>query len=267
MCTSPFKVKVDDNITDVPCGRCLNCRIEYTRQWASRLIHEMEYYNETSFICLTYTDEYLPPDGVQKEALQKFFKRLRKNSQINNIKYLACGEYGEEKGRPHYHIALLGIGLSSLHRDYVTNSWSFGTVDFGTLTYASARYVAGYILKKYDQDTPSSPLPSYYNKPFLLQSKGLGLRFLRENSDQLIDRQSYTINGNKHNLPRYYRDKLGITCADYQEQILETYRKQTKQLAKYHVSEDKRRVYAQSVRDQLDKTMQAKNSLEKRDKV
>lgn len=265
MCTSPFKVKVDDKIMDVPCGRCLNCRIEYTRSWAARITHELNYYEKASFLCLTYTDQYLPPHGVSKDDLQKFFKRLRKNTG-RQIKYLACGEYGETKKRAHYHVALLGVGLDPDDRNHIINAWPYGHVDFGFLNYSSARYVAGYVLKKYntlDYVLPVGKLPE-----FVLHSKGLGKRFVEDNRDQLTQQLGFTIRGNKHQLPRYYRDKLGITCDDYQPLIVKTFREQTKKLDALNVDPNQRRVYKQKVKDHTNQELIAKNKLlMKRDKV
>lgn len=258
MCTSPFKVKVDDKIMDVPCGRCLNCRIEYTRSWAARIIHELDYYEKSSFLCLTYSDENLPPHGVSKDDLQRFFKRLRKNSGVK-IKYLACGEYGETTRRPHYHVALLGIGLSQSDRELLNSSWGLGGVHFGFLNYSSARYVAGYVLKKYGQlDTD---LPAGKLKEFVLHSKGLGKRFVEDNRDQLTQQLGFTIRGNKHQLPRYYRDKLGITCDDYQPLVVKTVMEQNKKLDALNVHPDDRRVYKQNQRDNTNNELRAKNKL------
>ncbi len=58
------------------------------------------------YVTLTYNQEHLPPGAnlVPKE-LQEFLKRLRKNTKYT-FRYLASGEYGEKKQRPHYHLIL-----------------------------------------------------------------------------------------------------------------------------------------------------------------
>lgn len=259
-CNFPFKVKVDDHIYEVPCGRCLGCRVEYTRQWASRIVHEMDYYNDRSFICLTYDDEHLPPNGVEKDDLQKFIKRLRKNTK-KNLKYFACGEYGGQTKRPHYHVALLGIGISPKDKKEVEKAWPFGHVNFGTLTYASARYVAGYILKKYEQDDPD--IPENFNKMFVLFSKGLGKRFVYDNFDRLAENKGFTVNGIKHQLPRYYRNILGI---GYQDEQLLSKIKEKENYDKRGEDYDRLNVIKQQIRDQKEKELRAKTNIYKRDK-
>ena len=58
---------------EVPCGRCINCRINRTREWTMRLIQESDSWTNTIFVTLTYQDTALPVDsGLHKEDLQKF---------------------------------------------------------------------------------------------------------------------------------------------------------------------------------------------------
>ena len=63
----------------VPCGQCLSCRIDYSRDWAARCVHESQLHAVNSYITLTYDDIHLPDNyGLEKDALQKFMKRYRK---------------------------------------------------------------------------------------------------------------------------------------------------------------------------------------------
>ena len=62
----------------VPCGRCIGCRLEYSRQWAIRCVHESQMHTENCFITLTYDNYHLPPGGtLVLEHFQKFMKRFR----------------------------------------------------------------------------------------------------------------------------------------------------------------------------------------------
>ena len=86
------------------------CRIALSREWATRVLHESDYWDHSCFTTLTYNNEHLPKDGsLHKDELQKFFKRLRKYLGDRKMKYFACGEYGDEGHRPHYHAILFGI--------------------------------------------------------------------------------------------------------------------------------------------------------------
>lgn len=94
----------------LPCGKCIGCRLERSRKWAMRCVYEAQQYQENSFLTLTYAPEFLPEGGtLVKRDLQLFFKRLRKSFPDVKIRYFACGEYGEQFARPHYHVILFGF--------------------------------------------------------------------------------------------------------------------------------------------------------------
>lgn len=64
----------------VPCGQCIGCRLERSRQWAVRCVHEAQLHERNCFITLTFDDEHLPSGGsLDVTVCQKFYKRLRKN--------------------------------------------------------------------------------------------------------------------------------------------------------------------------------------------
>lgn len=116
MVFSPSDALDPDNPIDLPCGRCIGCRLEYSRQWAIRCMHEASMYENNCYLTLTYDDEHLPSFGsLDHEDFQKFMKKLRKRfvpvnpfpwsrdqgseyqkyRRENWIRYYMCGEYGE----------------------------------------------------------------------------------------------------------------------------------------------------------------------------
>lgn len=42
---------------DVACGQCIGCRLDRSRMWAMRIIHESSLYSDNCFITLTYRNE------------------------------------------------------------------------------------------------------------------------------------------------------------------------------------------------------------------
>lgn len=145
----------------VPCGKCIGCRANQARDWSIRLQHEGRCHEASWFLTLTYNEENLPANGsLCPEDLQRFFKSLRKRFPPKAISYFACGEYGETTSRPHYHAVLYGpafLDRRSLPRrdghdiwrsPTVDDCWEMGIHELGTVTPASAAYVAGYVQKK-----------------------------------------------------------------------------------------------------------------------
>ena len=118
-------------------------------------------HERNSFITLTFSPEHLPNDhSIRKEHLQKFFKRLRKNTGIK-FRYFACGEYGDNKGRPHYHAIIFGTDFPDrvlhsktkngdmLYRSAtLEKAWPYGFSLIGEVSFQSAAYVARYVMKK-----------------------------------------------------------------------------------------------------------------------
>lgn len=225
-CSAPSWVKVgDDKYREVACGRCLCCRKQRAREWALRCVHEASLHRSSGFVTLSYSDDFLPPDeAVSKDELQRFFKRLRKVLGDGKVRYLACGEYGERFGRPHYHAAVFGLApctcsewrpfeagerqlarCKCVGRSAVMDGWKLGGVSRVTeVAWESALYIANYIVKA-DIDQQG-----YRGKelPFQLMSKGLGRGFL--DRDAVALRQSFrtSVNGQEIGLPRYYMRRL-----------------------------------------------------------
>jgi len=144
---------------DVPCGQCMGCRLERSRQWAMRCMHEASLYAESCFVTLTYDDDHLPDDGgVHPHHFVNLVKRLR---HFHEFRYFHCGEYGDESKRPHYHALFFGwcpddlihysngpSGEKLYISPYLERMWKFGFVTVGDVTFASAAYVARYATKK-----------------------------------------------------------------------------------------------------------------------
>lgn len=216
----------------VPCGKCMYCRIQARENWTLRILHEINYWKESMFLTLTYDEENVPKDGsLLKSDLQKFFKRLRKNLDNNydkrKIAYFACGEYGEERGRPHYHVLLFGLDhRNDEHKQLIKDSWnkcdwvklSFNPKKkpFGDISRNSIRYVVGYMEKSIKGNWKKYA----YNKieePFHLLSKGIGKRYAIENRELLQEEGFCPVGKGKKKIPRYYSEVADISREKMQE--------------------------------------------------
>ncbi|MEO5355656.1 MAG: hypothetical protein H7835_21005, partial [Magnetococcus sp. XQGC-1] len=91
-------------------GQCVGCRLERSRQWAIRVMHEASQHEHNCFITLTYNDDNLPANGsLNYRHFQNFMKRLRKYYVEFTVRFYMCGEYGENFARPHYHACIFAI--------------------------------------------------------------------------------------------------------------------------------------------------------------
>jgi hypothetical protein len=179
-----YALEPEDTL-DIPCGQCWGCRLERSRQWAMRCIHESQMHDENCFITLTFSPEGLArrneefmlqelkdpdsvagwsPIGIHVRDLQLFMKRLRKHYSPRKIRYFQCGEYGDLNMRPHYHSILFGIDFADKYHWRTNNGyrcyrsetleklWPYGQSEIGSVTFESAAYVARYIMKKITGD-------------------------------------------------------------------------------------------------------------------
>lgn len=152
-------------VLKLPCGQCVGCRLERSRQWAMRCVHEASLYEDNCFITLTYSEKFLPADGsLNKKHFQLFMKKLRARFVERRIRFFHCGEYGAKYRRPHYHALLFNFDFADKRMFKVVNGnrlytsddlarcWTFGFSSIGSVTFESAAYVARYIMKKVTGD-------------------------------------------------------------------------------------------------------------------
>lgn len=120
------------------------------RAWALRCHLELQQHRSAAFSTLTYDNEHVPPT-LEKRHLSLAIKRLRKKmGAARPLRFFACGEYGEQSGRPHYHAILYGI--SERDKDLIEDAWGLGHTRTEALTPARIAYAAGYSAKKIGDD-------------------------------------------------------------------------------------------------------------------
>lgn len=213
----------------IPCGRCIGCRLERSRQWAMRCIHEAETHSQNCFITLTYNNDTLPSNlSLVKKDFQDFMKRLREKVSPLKIRFFHCGEYGEQYERPHYHSLIFGLDFSldryvySVHNGnklyrspLLESAWTLGNSMIGDLTFESAAYVARYILKKVTgkaaADHYGDRLPEYITMSRgnrLSTEGGIGSRWFRQYQGTVIRDDHVVLRGGIKLRPPKFYDKL-----------------------------------------------------------
>ncbi|QCQ84953.1 replication initiator protein [Blackfly microvirus SF02] len=236
----------------IPCGKCPGCRLEQSRQWAMRCMHEkrMHLREGSSFLTLTYDDEHLPKDyGLHKPDLQYFMKRLRK-ARYEGVRFYACGEYGETLQRPHYHVLLFNVHFPDMvkNRDQregqhaistskeLQQLWPYGQNFIGEVTFDSCAYVARYIakkLKKRDIVLPNGNVV-VRDPEFTLMSRrpGLGTEYYEKFGHEIHTHDSVVMRGHEVSPPRFYDEKLRKTDPARYEQIKKLRRRRIMKLSK-----------------------------------
>lgn len=250
-CTYPLALSLPQGIVKVPCGRCIGCRMDISRDWALRCMCEAQMHSENCFLTLTYNDINLPYDGsVKKSELSNFIKRLRKFLDPLRIRYYGCGEYGDLLRRPHYHLLVFGYDppdkefihvsqannkKTKTNRVYRSASletvWNKGFVTVGSVCMESAGYVCRYVRKKIGGEMAVR----HYNgltPEFALMSRrpGIGTSWYEKYWRDLFPKDFVTFDGRKYKAPRFFDNKL-------QKQDPELYLR-IKELRKENIRED-----------------------------
>lgn len=208
----------------LPCSKCIECRLEYARQWAIRCVHEAKMHEQNSFITLTYSDEHLKSPQLQYRDFQLFMKRLRRSEPDKTISTFVTGEYGEKTKRPHWHAIIFNWRPTDLipiykneNGDQVYKSESLDKIwakndpqkkpnEVGDVTFKSAGYVARYAAKKLvhgkDDEHEFHPISKKSSK------RAIGKTWLEQYWRDLLKGTLTMEDGTQLSIPRYYEKWL-----------------------------------------------------------
>ena len=227
----------------LPCGKCLECRLAYAREWAIRCVHEASTYEKNIFLTLTYDDDHLASPRLIYSDVQNFIKKLRKRPYSKDgqfvhqqedpepMGFFITGEYGgppktlpngtlSQGFRPHWHIIVFnyepndGVLLyTHASGDRVQTSatidriWGKGNAEYGPVNKDTAGYCARYAAKKLvhgkDDDHDFHPISKKSSK------YAIGKRWLEQNwKDIFLQGHLLLDDGNKVPIPRYYEKWL-----------------------------------------------------------
>ena len=220
---------------EIPCGKCIGCRLEYSRQWANRCMLELQYHKSSYFVTLTYDDEHVPigyyadpSTGEAKESMtlrkrdfQLFMKRLRKQTG-QDLRFFMAGEYGSQTFRPHYHAIIFGLELddlqfwknSKLNYPYynsptIDRAWSvldknkgsyapLGYAVVAPVSWETCAYTARYTAKKNGTQDAKAYEEFGMEPPFTLMSRRPGIaRQYYDDHPDLFDREFINVSTEK----------------------------------------------------------------------
>lgn len=239
-CANPFMIKnkyydpsrcgsiFQQEYLSVPCGWCLNCRIDRRNFLEDCCNYEYNNYGCGAFVTFTYDDNHIPMvtsplDNIPRPTLRrddvkKFLYRLR--SKINyygldvkicnpRFKVLYCGEYGDSFGRPHYHFLFFGLDYMACQKIFY-ESWKNGSIESLPIKDGCFRYVLKYLDKQikgveakklYEDNNVEAPF-SYHSVKF-----GYGML---SNQIGYIEKNNYMYKNGafERPLPSYYKKQL-----------------------------------------------------------
>lgn len=224
----------DIELVDIPCGKCIECRISKAQDWATRL--ELESYSypaeQSLFVTLTYDDAHLPEpqESLRRDTfergfyaplvykdIQKFHYKLR--SYFNeSFRFFGCGEYGPVNFRPHWHFLYFGLNVFGIFDDIQTKFrkngrlyfeskklnalWNKGFVIFTDFSPSNANYTAQYCIKKLKGDREKE----YQDACQKLELKPLPAELIRMSNRPGIGSNFY----DKHSVEVLYSDSINL---------------------------------------------------------
>lgn len=246
----PYRISDTDEVQEIPCGRCMACRVNYGRLWSVRCVCEAKEHKENYFLTFTIDDQHVKDTlgnvGIENlvyvpttdlDDITKFMKALRqdqmRNYQIQGIRYLACSEMGSQTFRPHYHMILFGAHLNDLKpytkssgywiytSEYLKGLWKQGEVYVGEVSADSAGYVAKYATKNTDSYKELCDTLKV-RRPGLRMSRrpGIGKHYFDKHRDQIMKDRGVYIEGKLVPIPEYWIDDV----QDYESDLLKNER-------------------------------------------
>lgn len=242
------KIYFRSALIPLPCGQCIGCRLEYSRQWANRMMLELQYHDSAYFCTFTYDDVHVPrtyyadPETgeavpvltLDKRDMQLLMKRIREHFPDDKIRFFGCGEYGSHSFRPHFHIILFGLHLDDLviyktvrqggefyayyNSDSLARCWlddkgsPKGYVVVGKVTWETCAYTARYVTKKLKGAEAKFYDDHNIQPEFVLMSRkpGIGRQYY-DDHPELYDYEKINIStpkGGRFFRPPRYYDKL-----------------------------------------------------------
>lgn len=184
--------------TTVPCGKCRECKMDYAKQWANRMVLESQDWPRNLFFTATYNNDNLPFNvssgfpTLDKRDVQLFMKRLRKEFEPRKIRFYFAGEYGSRTHRPHYHAILFNLGLEDFsdrkihsynelkqplyYSPKLEKLWGHGFILMSDVTWKTCNYVARYVDKKaFHEEIPMTNGEFDWDPEFSLSSRRPGI--------------------------------------------------------------------------------------------
>lgn len=222
----------------IPCGRCINCRIDKINQMTDRCEYELIKRGCGAFVTFTYDDIHIQhllrrdSQGklvatLSRDDSRRFLYRLNKNVKKflrecgyktmpmcqKDFMYILAGEYGDHGSifdRPHFHALFFGLDYAFCKKIFARSWRGQGSIKVLPITNGAPQYLLDYITSlefgeqrkiKYDFNNLEAP--------FQVHSLGLGVGLYYDQLDFIKKHDNqYRWHGKDRPLPQYYKNKF-----------------------------------------------------------
>ena len=294
----------------IPCGKCIGCRLEYSRDWATKGLYEAEMHKDNWFLTITYDEEHLPaaenmidpktgaelgqnPYGTLKnQDFTLFLKKLRNHYERNKnhvgIRYMGCGEYGDQGHRPHYHAIMFNLPIDiqdlkfhEYNENYETlwrcteleKIWGKGMIVAAEVNWNTCAYVARYVTKKVGLPTDKEHYKCLGIEPefFRMSRKpGIGREYYELNKDNIYKTdkliiQKYGGGTLKIRPPKYYDKLYDIEYPEKMEKIKKERKKESERVNRIKFNQTS--LYKKHQLEIEEETKENKTKILKREKI
>jgi len=203
-------------LVPIGCGKCIECMKQKARGWNIRLQEEIKTNKSGKFVTLTFNNEavkeisnnikltgYELDNEIATIGIRRYLERWRKKHK-KSVKHWFITELGQHSTE---NIHLHGIMFTDEIND-ISDIWGYGYVYIGDYVNSKTiNYITKYVTKT------DIKHKEYTQK--ILCSKGIGSNYtnthnskLNKYNDEKTDETYKVRQGQKINMPTYYRNKI-----------------------------------------------------------
>lgn len=224
----------------IPCGYCLNCRVDKQNQLVHRCEQELINYKCGAFVTLTYDDLHIIDNlrhdssgklnaTLNREDFRKYMYRLRANIKNrmpdtilsnHHFKFLAVGEYGQDGqifDRPHIHILLFGLDFAYCKKE-IERAWQGrGMIKCLPILNGGIAYVLKYLDKQlFGKQAEQKYDNNNLERPYQVHSLSLGSSLYKNQKSYInLHNGCYRWKGKDYPVPPYYKNKYYFNSFKY----------------------------------------------------
>ncbi|QCS37181.1 replication initiation protein [Tortoise microvirus 65] len=225
-CSSPFFLETVKDYRGRPvplaCRVCNTCRADRVSYWERRAKYEWNNSISSAFVTFTYDNDNVPigrtgQQSLRRDDLHRYIDTLRHRLKkdkvlparcIPDFSFIACGEYGDSFGRPHYHVLFFGLDFANCAK-YLKTSWRNGSIKVDPVKNGAIRYVISYMSKELYGDRRDEEYFDWdIEAPFLMCSRGFGSGLFETQRNNIREYGAMKFGTKFFSVPPYWKNKF-----------------------------------------------------------